>query len=148
MWKVIVALVVALALFGAGYYLGHGQIEIITREIKGETVTQTVTKVVTVERIVHPDGTVQQRTITRDEDRNQESKTNTKQQVTTNSKSYIPNYSIGIRYWANYSNLLADSTSLETSRLELSIGRRLLGNLWLEAGARTNSASLGLRVEF
>ncbi len=148
--NLIYAFVYTSLMLGIGYYLGQGnkQIEIQKEYIKGETITEIVEKTVTVEKIIRPDGTVEERTIT--ENKN----TNTDEKKTEISESTIKTiaqaqYSIGLQYHVDYKELFESAKEYKKlSRYEIIVGRRILGPAWVEIGSSTEQLTLGVRYEF
>lgn len=119
--------------FGGGYYLAKRSVKpIIVTQVK--EVEKVVTKTVTRERVVTRDGTVTEREVTADT-------------VADKSKDKVlaalpnpPQWSLGLR-WSPVSYV----------PVEAEIGRRLLGNIWITAGANWRDSThflLGVRYDF
>ncbi len=151
MWKVILALIVLGGSFAGGFWTGRGNKEVEIREVKtkGETIVKTVEKIRWKERIVHPDGTI----VEREHEEDRDTKTHDKETVSEKDKSVRPtqsNYSLGIAYWASFREPLPEqSKGISYDAVELRVGRRIVGDFWIDLGYRLDrSLSLGVRAEF
>lgn len=153
--KYIIGLVVAAGLFLGGFYTGRGQKQVEVQEkvvtIKGETLTVFKDRIVTVTKIVRPDGTVEETTRTEEKEGKKETKTAEKKKETDSvTTSIASKYSLGLKYWASFDDKFSDTreTVRDTGRYEVTAGYRLMGDVWLEAGYRLDKqVSLGLRVQ-
>lgn len=148
-YRILAVLLCAVGLFAGGYWAGRGQREVVIQErvVKGETKVVTVEKIRWKERIVRPDGTIIERE--REEDRDT-GRTERETTVDRDEKSrpILASYSLGVRYWAPISSLTA-RPDFSMQSLELTAGRRILGELWVDAGYRLDrSLSLGVRMQF
>jgi hypothetical protein len=138
MSKITVGLILGslLLAFGGGYYLAKKSVKpakpIVITQVK--EIEKVVTKTVTKERVVTRDGTVTEREVTADT-------------VADKSLDKVltalpnpPQWSLGLR-WSPVSYV----------PVEAEIGRRLLGNVWITAGAnwyRSTHFLLGIRYDF
>lgn len=128
-----------------GYYQGKGQREIQIIEKVGETRTEWRNRIVTVTRVVRPDGTTEESTSTRDEERESSSRSSSRD---NQSRPVLSNYSLGLSYWASYSSPIQDLSTADLRRIELHLGRRIVGEVWVEIGVREESFSLGVSTKF
>lgn len=138
--------VILVAAAGAtGYWQGVSNRKTITVEHTAQTLIEYRDRIVVHEKIIHPDGTIEEKDTTREisEDTNH---SESDREVT--STPVLPDYSLGIRYGSTYSDLLRNSLSPNPNSLELNIGRRILGPLWVEVGAGLERVTLGVRYEF
>jgi hypothetical protein len=150
MWKIILPVVLAIGLFAGGFYIGRGNKEVEIREIrtKGETVTKIVDRIVTVTRTVHPDGTVEEKTTTENKDTNikDKEKSTDRDSLTSSNTS---NYSLGVHYWIPLSSRILDPETYSIKAVDVSIGRRLIGDIWVDGSYRFNGdLALGIRLQF
>jgi hypothetical protein len=122
-----------------GYYLGRGQVEVV--EKVGKTITVERVRTVTITKTVHPDGTTTETTTTRDEEKD---KTSTKKDST--STPLLSDYSVGAKYWMGQGR----SPTNYYGNVEVTAGRRLVGDVWLEAGVipLQLQGSIGFSVRF
>lgn len=161
------AYLIILALVSAGsYFIGYSNREVEVREVVKEVlvekeaevkvVTEWRDRVVTKERIVRPDGTVEERTIAENSELRNELQTKEKELSALREQKKqeivsqkLPMFSVGTQVPLKYSELLPKSIEccLDAS---VSIGVRLLGPLWAEGVFRPSdkSASVGVRYEF
>lgn len=144
MYKYIFALALLIGVFGGGYYLGRGKREVITVEKTGETHTVYRDRIVTVMKTVHPDGTVTEITKTEDKSGGTDSITHDKSNQT---RSLASNYSIGLKYWQRYADGIVPAPR-DLGRYEAVVGRRIIGDMWVDLGVRKEEAALGVRLEF
>lgn len=150
MWKIILPLLLAIGLFSGGFYLGRGDKQIEERIIvkKGETEVKIIERTVEKIRIVKPDGTVIEKEIVKDKD----SKTKEKDKISESESIISPvmsNYSVAASVWVPLDKRLIDRRTYSIDSIEVSVGRRLLGDAWVDAGYRLNNElSLGLRLQF
>lgn len=156
--EILLALAILIGVFLAGFYEGRGD-----RQIETHTVVQTETKtgdtqIVYRDRIVtqvvekKPDGTVTTTTKTEQVADNIERKTaetDKSSDTSTKTAPVLSNYSLGLAYVSSYSELL-DLTKPGWSNLEVTAGRRLLGDTWLTLGVQPvgRGFSLGLSIQF
>jgi hypothetical protein len=152
--KYFIAAILALALFVAGFYTGKGQKEIEIQEkvvqIKGETQVLIKDRIVTVTKVVRPDGTVEEITRTEDKDRKETSRSEEiakeKSKVT---RSIASQYSLGLKYWVPNSDILDVGRVRDINNYEVQVGRRLVGEVWLQGGYRFDKqVSIGLQLQF
>jgi hypothetical protein len=148
-YKIIIVLGLAIGIFLGGYYTGKGDKEVQTQEKvvykEGEQKIVYQDRIVTVTKVVHPDGTTEETTKT--EDKNQTTDTRTAEGQTDkkqDTKVALSNYSIGTRYWASF------QSPLETSygNIEINAGRRIIGDVWADIGVKKDAASVGIRIQF
>lgn len=141
MWKIITALILLVGSFLGGFYTGRGNKQVEIVEHTGETKIQYIDRIVTVTKIIKPDGTVEETTKTEDKQQTTDVKTDDKSQKTT---FLVSNYSVGAKYWTRYGALDRDYVK----STEIEIGRRIVGDIWAEIGIRKDQASVGIRVDF
>lgn len=150
MLRWIISLLIAIVVSGAtGYYLGSGNVRVEKQVVteKGETKVVIRDHIVTVTKVVHPDGTTTETTKTEDKDKtSEEHHSSTDTSVVTTP--VLPNYSLGVSYGVRYSELLGDVTRPTPEQVQLQFGRRFLGPVWGEVGAGMKQVTLGVRVEF
>lgn len=156
-YKILLSILLLAAVFGGGYYSGKGMTEtqVVEHEkiVYKEAETKTVYKDRIVERVVirQPDGTVIEKEKTIDSDKAETKTDTTIANDTTHSefsKPVLSNYSLGVKYWVNYSSLLTDVTRFNSKNVEVTAGRRLVGEVWVDAGVRQDAVSLGLSFKF
>lgn len=142
-WHRYVLYIVLVAAAGAaGFYQGKGHREIQVVEKAGQTITRTVVQTVTVEKTIHPDGTVEERTTTKNETKNKDTKTIDRD---TSIKPIGTNYSLGVRYRVSgFQTIIAPGPQA----VEVEAGRRLFGDIWITGGAGLGGVTLGLRYDF
>lgn len=151
--KYTIGLLITLGVFIGGFYVGKGQSSVEVQEKvviqKGETVFQYRDRVVTVTRVVKPDGTIEETTRTEDKEGKKEEKTasNEKNKATV-STPILSKYSLGLKYWAP----ITDTYSMDTrdkNRYEVTAGYRVMGEIWITGGYRLDKqASIGLQLQF
>jgi len=161
--KVGIGLVTMLLIFLAGFWTGKGQKEIevqyqdrvVEKEVKGETQIVYKDRVVTVTKTVKPDGTTTETTRTEEKSKD-ETKTTEKTEVAkeeSGNRTETPvssNYSLGVSYVAvirSYNDLLP-GLSPSVSNIQITAGRRLLGDLWLDIGVAPVGGVYSLGVSF
>ncbi len=156
--KVLLGIAVVGAIYLGGFYTGRGTGEVqtveVVREVKGDTKTEIQYKdrIVTVTRTVKPDGTTTETTKTEDKQKATQKEVKTtehstdKETVVTASKS---DYSVGVREHVDYQSLLPTASELR-DRIEVTGGKRIVGDVWLDVGVQPGShdVSIGVRVDF
>jgi hypothetical protein len=122
-----------------GYYLGRGQREVIVKE--GKTITVERVRTVVVTKTVHPDGTTTETTSTTDKETEKE-----KTKKDSTSTPMLSDYSVGVKYWMGQGR----SPTNYYGNVEVTAGRRLVGDVWLEAGVipLQLQGSIGFSVRF
>lgn len=145
--KLIAIFLTALALFGAGFWVGRGETKVETRTVtvKGETVTKVVDHIVTVTKVIKPDGTVTEVTKTEDKDKwiKEKEETADKSKVTT---PVLPNWGVGggvvVKPLDGVATLIKRDYYGEVSR-------RLIGGVWVDLRVDTSrQIGLGVKLEF
>lgn len=150
--NVLVLLVASLLI---GYWTGSRQVRTQVVEHTTQVEAAVRTEVVYRDRIVehtvtkYSDGT----TVTKDQTRQEntvEKATETASLSATLTSLTARNYSLGLRDHVSYERLLPSSLEDLRTGLEITAGRRLLGDIWMDVGwmPYTKDISLGLRVEF
>lgn len=148
--KWLLAGVIAAALFVVGAKWGSTHTtETVTKEVKGETVTVYKDRIITVTKIVRPDGTTEETTKTEEKDKLETEKKSTK----GGDKIYvyrIPNYSVG---YISRIRLVDDKSHVApVPKLShgVTAGYRLVRDVWLKAGAipADNIYMLGVEIRF
>lgn len=129
----------------AGYYIGRGQKAetLVVHDV--QTVTRVVNHIVTVTRTVKPDGTVIETTKTEDK---QNDKTTDEAISSSTSTPVGSNYSLGVRYHVS-PLAIGDVLTSPYKGIEVTAGRRILGDLWLDLGVQpiNRDISLGVRID-
>lgn len=156
-----------LALVSAGsYFIGYSNRKIEVQEVVKEVViekqaeekvvTRWRDRVVTKERIIHPDGTKEERVITENLVMRQElqkKKAEIEELKESQKKEILSQkvtmFSVGTQIPLKYPDLLPKSIECCLGA-SVVIGVRLLGPLWVEGGfiPEDKSASIGVRYEF
>lgn len=128
-----------------GYYLGRETVIKTVTVHDVQTVTRTVNHIVTVTRTVHPDGTVTETTRTEDKQVDKEKRDESTASTSTPIGS---NYSLGVRYHLRPADV-ADLSANPYRGFEVTAGRRILGDIWLDAGIQplTRDVSVGIRLD-
>lgn len=148
--KTILLIIYTAGIFTLGYYAGKGdkEVQIVEKVITKEGETKTVYKdrIVTVTKVVKPDGTTTETTRTEEKEGTKETKrTEVASNKDTKSTPILPKYSVA-------GGLLQGIYTL--SRLHfrpdyyITGGYRVLGPTWLEIGSNTKEElTLGVRIE-
>lgn len=150
--SVTLLIVVILTSAGTGFYFSTGNKEIKIQEKivykEAETKIEYRDRTVIKERIVYPDGTIIEKEIAKDVDKSTDKKTveNDKSKDTT-SKPVLAKYSLGLQYYVQYSELLNLPNYSDPRNWNAVLGYRMLGPIWIEAGAGLKELTLGVRVE-
>lgn len=139
---VYIALLLLAGAFAGGYYLGHGRVETVIKETEGKERVVYKDRIVTVTRVVKPDGTVTETTRTEDRSGSRDTETTGRDSST---KPALADYSLGAGYVVRSVSSVGN-TSL--SAFEIRGGRRVLGDIWGEIGLRNDSLALGVRYEW
>lgn len=145
--KLVIASLLLIGSFVAGMRLGSTT-TIVEKEVKGETVTVYKDRVITVTKIVRPDGTTEEITKTEEKDKTKKKKeTKTDPVVVAKSK---PKYSVGYTLrpkWPRGDNDLLPGPAISHG---VSVGYNLLDPLWLKFGAipSDNIYTLGIEIHF
>jgi hypothetical protein len=130
--------------FLSGFYTGKGNKEVTTIVKKGETRTVYKDRIVTVTKIVRPDGTVEETTKTEEKEGKSDSTTVDKGSTT---KSSLSDYSVGAMYFTRF-----DSLDPGLNNLMVTGGRRLIGEIWLDVGIIPSidkpGAAIGISAKF
>lgn len=140
--KIGAGLVLLLAVFASGYWVGRGDKQIETREvrIKGDTVEKIVEKIVEKTRTVKPDGTVTETEIVRDKVQDK------KETVVSNEKDtkitpYLPKWGVG-------SGAIVGVDNFPEVGYYVGGRYRVLGSVWVESSVNTDKqVSLGISLE-
>lgn len=147
-----------------GLIIGHTNSRVEVREVIKEVVVEKAAeekvvvkwrdRIVTKEKIIKPDGTIEERTITenlvmRQELQKKEAEITRLRNEQNTTTPVLPNYSVGVQIPLKYSDLLPNSIEC-CSNVSVSVGVRLLGPLWAEGGFRpeVKAVTLGVRYEF
>jgi hypothetical protein len=126
---------------GLGYYYGKGQKEVITQKVKGEERVVYKDKIVTVTKVVKPDGTVTEEIKTEDRSGSKDSRTSS---TDTQVRSKQSQYKLGLSYSVDYEKpALQDPMSLHVQA-----GTRLFGPIWMDAQVGMRNSLIGLSLEF
>jgi hypothetical protein len=137
----IMGLLAFLLCLGAAYYAGRSSVKPVetVREVKGET--KVVEHTVTVTKVVKPDGTVT--TVTTTDDKAVDKKTDS---IASSPVAVQPGWSLGVAYRPDLAHVLTH----QWDAWEVTGGRRLLGNSWVDATLNPlrKEVSIGIRYEF
>ena len=145
--KLLAGILLVLGAFSAGMKWGSTT-QVIEKEIKGETVTVYKDRIVTVTKIIKPDGTVEETTKTEEKDKTKKEKETKKEPVVVaKSKS---KYSVGYilrPHWPKGEKDLLPGPAVSHG---VSAGYNLLDPLWLKFGVIPSDKiyTLGLEVQF
>lgn len=145
--KLLAAVLLLLGAFSAGMKWGSTT-QVIEKEVKGETVTVYKDRIVTVTKIIKPDGTVEETTKTEEKDKTKKEKETKKEPVVVaKSKS---KYSVGYilrPHWPKGENDLLPGPAVSHG---VSAGYNLLDPLWLKFGVIPSDKiyTIGLEVQF
>ncbi len=138
--------IVFIAAAGAtGYWQGLSNRKVVTIEHAAETLIEYRDRIVVHEKIIHPDGTIEERDTTHDTATDTH---HTESDSSTTSTPSLPEYAFGLRYDTKYSDLLPSIIRPDIGAAEVTVGRRILGPVWVEVGAGVQRFSLGVRYEF
>ncbi len=156
---------IGLLLVGGGFYAGYSNRQVTTdREVvvqEKEVVVQKEAEVkwreriVTVEKIVRPDGTVEERTIDHSQELDKATKelAQTKEQLTKERERKIitpalSKYSLGVQVPLKFSE--EPTKMFSVYDVSFLLGVRLLGPLWVEGSFSPSSkeTTIGVRWEF
>lgn len=139
MWKYVLALLIPVAAFGGGYYLASNKVVEVEKIVtKDKIVVQE--KIVTRTIVRKPDGTVTE--TVKEEIRDTKEETIKKETEQSRGSSYA-DYRVGARYWVGS---LSDVARPGYDRIGVSVGRRLVGPIWLDLEATKREAALGVSV--
>lgn len=151
----LIGIVLLLAAVGlGGYYTGKGQREIVKEEKiiykEGEEKIVYRDREVIKEKIIRPDGTIEEREITRDISKEIERRSKEiAQEEILKSKPVLSKYSLGVKYWAPLSVEALKPSYYSLENTEVTTGYRVLGELWIVGGYKLdNSVSLGVSLQF
>lgn len=142
--RVLVSILVVLAAFAGGWYMGNGQVTV--EEINKETRTEIQYKdrIVTVTKTVQPDGTIVESTKTEDKSG---SKLTEKKSSETTTTPALAHYSVGagLARHVDFDSILEP----KLGDYYVSGGMRVLGPGWVEVQYQPNAneVRLGIRVE-
>lgn len=159
-YRYIAILIGLVGLYALGYFHGHSDVPVVTQthEVVTKGDTQTIEKVVyrdrivtrTVETVRKPDGTV----ITKEVDHSKEdtesdrkSKDVRTQVAVTDTEKGRTNYMLGVMYRLDR-NTIETADHWDRQNLELQVGRRLMGDIWLEATASQQDMSIGIMYQW
>ena len=155
-YKVLAVLVLVLAAGATGYWQGRGDIQVreVEKVVEKEGKTEVVyrDRIVTVTKIVRPDGTVEE--TTREEEHEHEETTESRETAADRETEKTPTqsrYSLGISYSPS-----ADSFDWREGKdgvvrdLGLEVGYRLVGPVWGAVGFTPGrrEAHILVRLEF
>ena len=133
--KALVALFLLLAAFAGGAYWGRGQREVVVTE--GKTVEKVEERIVTVTKVIRPDGTIEETTKTEEK----QTDTKTKEKSKATSAAQLAQYGVGVAALASLRNFPEHEYSVTLSR-------RILGPAWLELQGTKQAVGVGVRIEF
>lgn len=150
-YKILGVLIILLGVFLGGFYSGRGekQVETVEKVVEKQGEVQVVYRdhIITVTKIVKPDGTVTEVTKTEDQDK----KTDTKTDVVTDDKQVITTPQLS-RYSLGLFGQIRDIqlSQLPRPQLGVSAGVRVVGDIWAKLGIvpADKSISLGIDIHF
>lgn len=155
MHKLVALVIVTAVAAGTGYYYGRGNKQVEVREkivtVKGETITQYKDRIVTVTRVVRPDGTTEETTRTEDKQGSSEQRTTEKKKDTdTATTSIARSYSLGLKYRTRLSDIPdIQQAGRDRNNYEMTAGYRLMGDVWIQSGLQLDgSVSLGVAYQW
>lgn len=142
MWKYLIALLIPVLAFAVGYYYAPGKtVEVEKIVTKTDTVVKDHIVTRTVE--IHSDGTRTE--VTKEEDKSKEETVNQKQ-TDTETKPISgsgENYRIGAKYWVGSTS---DLQKPGYDHLGVSLGRRIIGPVWLDVEGNKREVAAGISV--
>lgn len=145
MRNILIAAVVLIGTFGTGFYLGRGQVQVEEKIVYKEGETRIIEKEVIREKIIRPDGTIEERVIEKDKD------TDSKTRDTETDKSVKPilaQYSLGLGLRVDLGEI-NKLREVSYENVVITGGRRLLGPLWLDGSVGLDKQiTVGVRYEF
>lgn len=148
--KYVVMLVLTVLGGGVGYYLGSGNVRVETQIVKeeGTVKIKEVEKIVTITKIVRPDGTVEE--VRKEEDKVTDRKEKNSSTVVAEVKEpALHEYSLGVHFHSQYQDLPNIYNDLQDKdNYTVQIGRRLIGPVWGEIGFGIQQYSVGVKWQF
>lgn len=140
--------IILIGIIGVGcFYLGKGQKEVVTEEkiVYKEGKERIVEKEIIREKIIRPDGTIEERIIEKDKDTDRRDK-EIDRDSSTKVTPILSNYSLGIKYWPSVDSQIL---KYDHRNIEITAGYRVWGEAWVDVGYKLdNSVSLGLSFKF
>jgi hypothetical protein len=146
-----IKLLAGVFVFLLGIYIGikWGSVHtVVEKEVKGETITVYKDRIVTVTKIVRPDGTKEETTKTEEKDKSKKKKeTKTEPVVVSKPK---PKYAVGYILRPKWPKGEKDLLPGPAVSHGVSAGYNLLDPLWLKFGVipSDNIYTLGLEIQF
>lgn len=131
LFKSLAVLILLLAIsFFLGYKKGSGNVITVTKEIKGETQIQYKDRIVTVTKIIRPDGTIEETTKTEDKSKSTTKKETQKDVAVTPAKD---KYSLGL---ITSPHVERDGMSVRKVKLlpGVTAGYNLGNDIWVKFG--------------
>lgn len=148
-YYVIIAVLLLSAAYVGGYWTGSGNVTTVEKRVEVEGKTQIVyrDRIVTHTVVVAPDGTRTESDKTEEVAQDTSNETNS----SSDDKSTTPqlaSYSIGARYHLQPLSF-ADTLANPYRGLEITAGRRILGEVWVDLGVQplNKDVSLGVRID-
>jgi hypothetical protein len=169
-----IGVLLVLAGMAGGYYVREWTFDMPEPEVRTITVEKRVEvagaerivfrdRVIEVEKETHPDGTVVEHTTTHEQEHEKEETTTVSEKVATSTATSTsttpdssladtlkarPEYSVSVGYRQHLS--LDSEWKPDWSKVEVGVGRRLIGDIWGEASYHpgTNTGTIGVRCEF
>lgn len=150
-YKVLLGLMVAGAIFLGGFYTGKGDKQVEIQEkivtVKGETQVVVRDRIVTVTKTLKPDGTVVETTKTEEKQKDTTTKTTEKDKSTNvATRPVLSRYSLGL-----FGSMKLDKLSeLPKPQLGVSAGIRTVGEVWLKSYVvpADKSIAMGIEIQF
>lgn len=141
--KILLAFLLLVAAFAGGFFLGKGEKQIVEHVTEGKERVVTKTRTVTVTKVIRPDGTIEEKTETKDSQADKETK---KTETSKESKPALADYRVGAKYWLDGKTI----GDWQYRQVEVTGARRLLGDVWGEVGILPikREVSVGLSVQF
>lgn len=150
--KYTILVLLALGLFLGGYFSGKQDIQTVVQEKvvykEGETLTVYRDRIVTVTKIVKPDGTVTEITKTEDKDKTQDKKTTeVDKDKSTTTTPVLSKYSLGLY---TQKELASNWLLRDNYKYGVSAGYRVLSPLWLKSiyFPTDKLIMVGIEIEF
>lgn len=147
--KLIGTIIGVVAAFILGAKLGSThKVETVTKEVKGETVTVFKDRIITVTKIVRPDGTTEETTKTEEKDKTEKKKESKTDPVVVSRPS--PKYSLGYTLRPKWPGMDREVISKPTISHGVTAGYHMGYNVWLKAGAIPADSiyTLGIEIQF
>lgn len=141
MWKIILPIVLLLMAAGGGYYYGSQKEPVVIEKVVTKTEIQE--KIITRTVIRRPDGTIEE--TTKEENRKETSKQKEDTVAKGGTGRSNSDYRVGLRYWASSP---IDAIQPGWDDAGVSLGRRVIGPVWLDLEANRKQMAMGVSVQW